>query len=154
MGAVPFQEAKWARLGKRVMSPTSTSSRAAPEGADSVQVHERGAGRGDEFLELFVRGLLALVDPLEVGDQFRGHPAARLAGGVAGTDCGQERLGLGCGEILLGPAWGQLQQQLVELGDHAGVVLAQGPTSVDHDSQHGQLLVIDDGTQPRHPSAN
>ena len=32
MFAVPFQDAKCARLGKRVMSPTSTSSRAAPEG--------------------------------------------------------------------------------------------------------------------------
>ena len=32
MGAVPFQEAKCARSGKRVMSPTSTSSLAAPEG--------------------------------------------------------------------------------------------------------------------------
>ena len=32
MGAVPFQDAKWSRLGNRVMSPTSTSSRAAPEG--------------------------------------------------------------------------------------------------------------------------
>ena len=31
-GAVPFQEAKWARFGNRVMSPASTSSRAAPEG--------------------------------------------------------------------------------------------------------------------------
>ena len=32
MGAVPFQDAKWALVGNRVMSPTSTSSRAAPEG--------------------------------------------------------------------------------------------------------------------------
>jgi hypothetical protein len=32
MGAVPFQDAKCALLGKRVMSPTSTSRRAAPEG--------------------------------------------------------------------------------------------------------------------------
>jgi len=32
MGAVPFQDAKCALFGKRVMSPTSTSSRAAPEG--------------------------------------------------------------------------------------------------------------------------
>jgi hypothetical protein len=31
-GAVPFQEAKCARVGNRVMSPTSTSSLAAPEG--------------------------------------------------------------------------------------------------------------------------
>ena len=32
MGAVPFQEAKCALFGNRVMSPTSTSNRAAPEG--------------------------------------------------------------------------------------------------------------------------
>jgi hypothetical protein len=32
MGAVPFQDAKCALFGNRVMSPTSTSSRAAPEG--------------------------------------------------------------------------------------------------------------------------
>ncbi len=32
MGAVPFQEAKWLRSGNRAMSPTSTSSLAAPEG--------------------------------------------------------------------------------------------------------------------------
>jgi hypothetical protein len=32
MGAVPFQDAKWALFGNRVMSPTSTSNRAAPEG--------------------------------------------------------------------------------------------------------------------------
>jgi len=32
MGAVPVQDAKWPRSGNRVMSPTSTSRRAAPEG--------------------------------------------------------------------------------------------------------------------------
>ena len=32
MGAVPFQEAKCALVAKRVMSPTSTSNRAAPDG--------------------------------------------------------------------------------------------------------------------------
>jgi hypothetical protein len=32
MGAVPFQDAKCARVGERVMSPTSTNSLAAPEG--------------------------------------------------------------------------------------------------------------------------
>jgi hypothetical protein len=32
MGAVPFQEAKCPRSGNRVMSPTSTISRAAPQG--------------------------------------------------------------------------------------------------------------------------
>ena len=32
MGAVPFQDAKWALVGNLVTSPASTSSRAAPEG--------------------------------------------------------------------------------------------------------------------------
>ncbi|KRE44056.1 hypothetical protein ASG74_04345 [Knoellia sp. Soil729] len=32
MGAVPVQDAKWLRSGKRDRSPTSTRSRAAPEG--------------------------------------------------------------------------------------------------------------------------
>ena len=32
MGAVPFQDAKCALFGKRVMSPTSTNRRAAPDG--------------------------------------------------------------------------------------------------------------------------
>ncbi len=31
-GAVPFHDAKWPLLGKRVISPTSISSRAAPDG--------------------------------------------------------------------------------------------------------------------------
>jgi hypothetical protein len=47
--------------------------------ADAVKVHERGAGGGDEFGELLVGGLLALVDPLEVSDHFRGHPTPRFA---------------------------------------------------------------------------
>jgi hypothetical protein len=32
IGAVPFQDAKWPLVGKRVMSPASTSKRAAPVG--------------------------------------------------------------------------------------------------------------------------
>ena len=37
-GAVPFQDANWSRSAKRWMSPTSTSSRAAPEGPIPVSV--------------------------------------------------------------------------------------------------------------------
>jgi len=40
IGAVPFQDAKCALDGNRVMSPTSTNSLAAPEGPDPVQVHQ------------------------------------------------------------------------------------------------------------------
>ena len=41
-GAVPFQEAKWPLVGKRVMSPTSTSSRPAPEGPMPLRVSSEG----------------------------------------------------------------------------------------------------------------
>ena len=44
--------------------------------ADAVQVHQCGAGGGDEFLEFFVGLLGALVDPLEVTDQLRGDSTA------------------------------------------------------------------------------
>src|SRR5665648_659032 len=77
MGAVPVQDAKWSLFGNRVMSPTSTNSRAA-RGADPGQVQQVGAGGPDEVGELLVGGLLALVGPLEVADQFGGDSAATL----------------------------------------------------------------------------
>ena len=46
---MPVQDAKWLRSGNRVMSPTSTSSPAAPGGSDAVQVEQSGSGRGDEL---------------------------------------------------------------------------------------------------------
>jgi hypothetical protein len=74
-----------------------------------VQVHQRGAGGGDQFLEFLVGLFGALVDPLEVGDQVGGHSAAGVAGRVAGPDRGQQCLGLGGGQALLGPAGDQFQ---------------------------------------------
>lgn len=68
--------------GKRVMSPTSTSIQAAPEGADAVRVGQRGVGRGEQMLELFVDGLLAGVDPPRIVDQLRGDAPASLPGDV------------------------------------------------------------------------
>jgi hypothetical protein len=41
-GAVPFQDAKCPLDGNRVIVATSTSVRAAPGGADAVQVHQPG----------------------------------------------------------------------------------------------------------------
>ena len=77
-------------------------------GADAVEVDQAGSGRGDEFGELLVGCLLAGIDPFEVADQFRGDAAPGLAGGVAGADLGEQRLGLGGGEVLLRPTWDQL----------------------------------------------
>ena len=81
---------------------------------------------GDQLLELSVRGLAALVDPLEVADQLhQAYPSAGLACGVTGTDLRQQGLGLRGGEVLLRPARDQLEQQLVQLADHPGVVITQ-----------------------------
>ena len=151
IGAVPFQDAKWPRSGNRVMSPTSTSSRAAPEGPMPCRSSSAGAGRGDQLAQLLVRGLLAGVDPFEVGDQLGGDPAPGLAGGVARSDLRQQCLGLGRGQVLLRPAGDQLQQQVVQLADHPGVVLTQRPAPVDQHPQHRELLVVDHRSQPGHP---
>ena len=154
MGAVPVQEPKWFLSGNLVMSPTSTSSRAAPEGADPVQVHQGDPRGGDQVGQLLVRGLLALVDPFEVGDQLGGDATASLAGGITWADRCQERPGLGCGQVLLHSAGNQLEQQVVHLRHLAGALLAQRPPTVDQDPQHRQLLVIDDGSQSAHPGAD
>jgi hypothetical protein len=100
-GAVPGREVRSVGEAGDVADVDEQPSGAG--GADAVQGHQRGAGRGGEFGELFVGGLLALVDPLKVGDQFRGHPAACLACCVAGSDLDQQRLGLGGGEVLFAP---------------------------------------------------
>ena len=136
MGAVPFQDAKWSRSGNRVMSPTSTSSRAAPEGPMPCRSSSLVPVAATSSRELLVGGLLPGVDPLQVGDQLGGDPAAGLAGDVAGPDLRQQCLGLGGGQVLLRPAGDQLEQQLVQLGDHPGVVLAQRAAPVDQHPQH------------------
>jgi hypothetical protein len=88
------------------MSPTSTNSRAAAGGADAGQVEQSGAGGGDQLGELLVRGLLPLIDPLQVTDQLRRDPTSGLAGGIAGPDRGQQCLGLPGGQVLLRTARG------------------------------------------------
>ena len=122
-GAVPGREVLAVGAPGDVTDPDQQPSGAG--GADAVQVHQAGAGGGEEFFELFVRGLLAGVDPLEVRDEFGSDPATGLAHDVAGTHPGQQSLGLRGGEVLLRPARDQLQQQLVELGDHPRMVIAQ-----------------------------
>jgi hypothetical protein len=60
-GAVPFQEANRSRLANRWMSPTSASSRAAPEGPMPGEL---------------------LIDRLELADQLDSEPAPGLPGQV------------------------------------------------------------------------
>lgn len=89
---MPFQEAKWALDGNRVMSPTSTSNRAAPVGTNAVEVQQARAGLLHQFGELLVRGLLG-VDPLQISDQLGGDAAPGLADYVTWPDLGQQCLG-------------------------------------------------------------
>jgi hypothetical protein len=129
------------------MSPTSMSSRPRRTGRCRAG-QQRGAGRLDELAQLLVGGLLAGVDPLEVGGELGGDAAAGLAGGVPRPDLGQQRLGLRGGQVLLRPARDELEQQVVQLRDHAGVVLAERPAPVGQDAQHSELLVVDDRRRP------
>ena len=51
-------------------------------------------GRQDELTQLLVRGPLARVDGLEVGDELSGDPPSGLAGSVPRTELRQQRLRL------------------------------------------------------------
>ena len=105
-------------------------------------------------LELLVRGLLAGVDPLEVGHQLGRDPLAGLADRVARADPGQQGPGLGGGEVLLRATGQHFQQDPVQLADLAGVLLADRAAPVDQQLQHLELLVGDDRAQPGHPGAD
>jgi hypothetical protein len=55
---------------------------------------------------------------------------------------------------LLCPSRDQLQQQLVQLSHHPGVVLTEGAAPVDQNPQHGKLFIVDQRMQPCHPRAD
>jgi NAD(P)-dependent dehydrogenase (short-subunit alcohol dehydrogenase family) len=138
-GAIPGGEVRLSREPGHLTDPGQQPGSAG--GADPVQIGQGGAGGGEQHIEFLVRLLLALVDAFQVADQLGGDPAAGFARGIAGADPGEQRFGLGRGQVLLGPAGDELEQQLMQLGDHPGVVFTQRPAAVGQDPQHGQLLV-------------
>ena len=123
-------------------------------GADAVQVHQSGAGGGEQFLEFFVSVLGTPVDPFEVADQFRGDPTSCFTDGVARSHLGEHGLCLGRGEVLLRPAGDELAQQLVQLGDHTGVILTERPAAVDQDPQQCEPLIVDHRSKTGQPGAD
>ena len=129
------------RSAKRWMSPTSTRSRAAPDGPMPVQVHQRGSAGSDQLAQLFLDRLDLLVDGLELDDQLDREPAPGLADDVAGLDGGDHCLGLVRGQELLCPAWEELQQQLVQPVDGLGPGPAQLVATVDQHPHHHQVVV-------------
>jgi hypothetical protein len=87
-----------------------------------VQVSQGNAGAPEQRAEFFVGVFLALVDAFQVAGQLGGGPSPR----IAGADSGQQRPGLGRGQVL-GAAGDELERQLMQLGDHPGVVFRQRP---------------------------
>jgi len=69
-------------------------------------------------------------------------------------DLRQQRLGLRRGQVLLRAARNELEQQVVQLRDHAGVVFAERAAPVGQHAQHRELLVIDDRSQAGHAGAD
>ena len=109
MGAMPFQEAKWPRLGKRVTSPTSARIRAAPARAAAfardviAQVAPEGKERAKNLL--WAAGKLAgyaIPLGLEPVLEVMLHPsvAERFTRGAAGLSGQDSSRANGCA-----PAW-------------------------------------------------
>jgi hypothetical protein len=88
IGAVPFQQAKWALLRNRLMSPMSPSRRAAPDGPIPLSWLKRAGSRGDELAEVLVRGPDLRVDGGQLLDEF----ASELVAGL-GDDADSRRHG-------------------------------------------------------------
>ena len=66
MGAVPFQDAKWARLAKRLTSAMSLMRRATPDEPMPCRCCSQLPGRGDQFGQLLFRDFDLLVDQREL----------------------------------------------------------------------------------------
>lgn len=98
-------------------------------GADAVQVNQGGSGLLDECGQFLVGGLLSLVDPLELGDQFGGGASAGVAGDAKRSDGGEQLLGLGSGQVLLRPAWDQLQEKEMQAARSCGCARPSGPVA-------------------------
>jgi hypothetical protein len=71
-------------------------------GADAVQVHQRGAGGGDQRFE-FGGGGLALVDPLEVADQLAATRRRALPAASRGRPVASKVLAWAADSAILAP---------------------------------------------------
>lgn len=116
-----------------------------------MQVEQPGPGGLELRDEFLVGQLLAQVDPFQVDDQLEGDSFAELPDFVLGPGAGEDLAGLGGGQVLIRPAWDNLQQQLVELAGLGHMLLADTPAPVDQQPQHLQLVIGDDRLQATDP---
>jgi hypothetical protein len=153
MGAVPFQEAKCALLGNRVMSPTSTSRRAAPEGpmpcrSISVVPVEATSSLSCLSASLERRWIRSRSLISSAATRRRVLPVASR-----GRTLASMALAWAADRLFFAPP-GMSSSSSGQLGDHAGVVLTKGPAAVDQDPQDRELLVVDHRSKTRHPGAD
>jgi hypothetical protein len=112
MGAMPFQETKWARLGKRLMSPPSPRMRAALDGPTPLRLSRPIPGLIEQSLEFGVDGLHSPIQCGQFDDELGGELARRVLPTMSrGPDGGEQGVGLGGGEELLGSAGDEFEQQ-------------------------------------------
>ena len=104
MGAVPFQEAKWPRSAKRAMSPTSPSSRAAPEGPMPLRCCRLLPVSATRPLSWVLAALIFLAGGGELADQLAGPLAAGPPGDITWPHRREQGAGLPGGQELLRPA--------------------------------------------------
>jgi hypothetical protein len=138
---MPFHDAKCVRLGNLVRSPASMSSRAAPGGpmpfrpvsVMAVALSSSLSSLSAAFLRWQVRSR-SLTSSATA--RRRARPAASRGRTVASNflACAAGRSFFASPAISPG-------QKLVQLGDHAGVVVAQRPAPVGQDPQHRELLI-------------
>jgi hypothetical protein len=152
-GRSAIREAKCARVGNLAASPTSASSRAAPDGpipCRSVNVVPVAASSAvSSLLAALLRWQLRSRSLISSGaTRRRALPAASR-----GRTRASSALAWAADRLLWAPPGMSPGQQLVQLGDHPGVVFAQRPAAVGQDPQHRQLLVIGDLAQPGHPGS-
>ncbi|WP_238148750.1 hypothetical protein [Serinicoccus sediminis] len=147
MGAVPVQEAKWCPVGEAADLAGLDEQHRGAGGVDAVRVQQAGAGLAQGGGQGLIGVLGAGVDLLQVGHELDGQGLAGLARGVLRADGGEDLAGLPGGEVDLGSAGDELQQQAVDLGDLARVLLTEHAASVDQDPEQVELGVADDRPQ-------
>jgi hypothetical protein len=133
--------------------------RTSSAGGQGFPVRGRIARIGEISCRDHQQLLHAAARPTKRCPQLGRHPPAALADRIRGRIVASSALAWlpRTGPSSLGPY--QLQQQVVQRGDHPGVVLTDGPTPVDQNPQQRQLGVIDDragrwsGCRPARPSA-
>jgi hypothetical protein len=86
MGAVPFQDAKCAASGNQVMSPTSTSSLAAPNRGLLASIDRYEANYGSSLSRTLGAAPRPRRPTVQSGIQLPSHPDDRMAASVTTAD--------------------------------------------------------------------